>query len=90
MAQAGRVDVGQHACRDHRAQRWPEERDDLFGALKNSGSLSGGAASSATVPEPFDHPIKPLLIGTRDDAQLAAAVTYLERAVGRENGAHPG
>jgi carboxyl-terminal processing protease len=64
--------------------------DDLFGALKNTGSLNGAGTSPAAAAEPFDHPIKPLLIGTRDDAQLQAARAYLERAVGRENGAHPG
>jgi carboxyl-terminal processing protease len=65
---------------------------DLFGALKNTGSLnqSAGGLSAAAAPEPFDHPIKPLLIGTREDAQLQAALAYLQRAVGRDSGPHPG
>jgi carboxyl-terminal processing protease len=64
---------------------------DLFGALKNGGLLNEkGSAGIAAAPEPFDHPIKPLLIGTRNDAQLQAALAYLERAVGRESGAHHG
>jgi carboxyl-terminal processing protease len=53
---------------------------DLFGALKNTGSLSQGEASP-NAPEPFDHPIKPLVIGTRDDAQLQAALDYLQRGL---------
>jgi carboxyl-terminal processing protease len=64
--------------------------DDLFRAFKNAGSLSGTETSPTAAPEPYDHPIKPLLIGTRDDAQLRAAVTYLERASGRESAAHRG
>ena len=59
---------------------------DLFGALKNTGSLSRGEASPAA-PEPFDHPIKPLVIGSRDDTQLQAALDYLQRAARRT---HPG
>ena len=47
---------------------------DLFGALKNTGP---------TAPEPFDHPIKSLVIGTRDDAQLQAALDYLQRGLQR-------
>ena len=62
---------------------------DLFGALKNTGSLSQGAARPAA-PEPFDHPIKPLVIGTRNDAQLQAALDYLQRAVRRDSATHPG
>jgi carboxyl-terminal processing protease len=62
---------------------------DLFGALKNTGPLSRGEASPAA-PEPFDHPIKPSVIGTRNDAQLQAALDYLQRAVRRDSGAHPG
>jgi carboxyl-terminal processing protease len=62
---------------------------DLFGALKNTGSLRPRAASPAG-PEPFDHPIKPLVIGTRNDAQLQAALDHLQRAVRRDSGTHPG
>jgi carboxyl-terminal processing protease len=64
--------------------------DDLYGALKNTGSLNGAGTGRSAAPEPFDHPIKPLLIGTRSDAQLQAALTYLERAVGRDGGPHRG
>jgi carboxyl-terminal processing protease len=68
---------------------------DLFGALKNTGSLNRGEAGpagapTAAAPEPFDHPIKPLVIGTRSDAQFQAALAYLQRAVGRDSGTHPG
>jgi carboxyl-terminal processing protease len=64
--------------------------NDLFRALKNAGSLNGSETSPAATPEPYDHPIKPLLIGTREDAQLRAAITYLERGSGRESAAHRG
>jgi carboxyl-terminal processing protease len=64
---------------------------DLFGALKNGGSLKEGpAAAGGTAPEPFDHPIKPLIIGTRGDSQFEAALDYLRRAVRREGGTDPG
>jgi carboxyl-terminal processing protease len=54
---------------------------DLYGALKNGGSLTGGkgrpgaAAAESTIN---DHPINPLLIGTDNDAQLSAALDYLQ------------
>jgi carboxyl-terminal processing protease len=69
--------------------------DDLYGALKNTGSLSRreptpGVAANRSSPEPFDHPIKPLDMGTRNDAQFQAALDYLQRAVRRDNGTHPG
>jgi carboxyl-terminal processing protease len=68
---------------------------DLFGALQNTGSLNPGEAGSAdastgAAPEPFDHPIKPLIMGTREDAQFQAALAYLQRAVGRDSGTNPG
>jgi carboxyl-terminal processing protease len=63
--------------------------EDLFGALKNAGSLTGTEAHPAA-PEPYDHPIKPLLIGTRNDGQLTAALAYLERELGRRSVAHRG
>ena len=68
---------------------------DLFGALKNTGSLNG-RATKAEVASPeggrdtAEHPIKPLIIGTSKDAQLEAAIDYLQRAVRGETGAHPG
>jgi carboxyl-terminal processing protease len=68
---------------------------DLFGALKNSGSLSGRMIRPETVSleggsDTAEHPIKPLIIGTSKDAQLDAAIDYLQRAVRGEPGAHPG
>jgi carboxyl-terminal processing protease len=62
---------------------------DLFGALKNAGSLGRRGASPAA-PEPFDHPIKPLVIGTRNDPQLQAALDYLQGAVRRDSASHSG
>ncbi len=58
---------------------------DLYGALKNGGSLGGAGATSParthTNSAEIDHPIKPQLIGTSRDAQLEAAIAYLHRAV---------
>ena len=55
---------------------------DLFGALKATGALapSGAPASAAPVRRvtaEADHPINPKLIGTAQDAQLAAALELL-------------
>jgi hypothetical protein len=57
---------------------------DLFGSLKATGALAprGRApASSSTagggVTGEADHPINPKVIGTPQDAQLNAAVTWL-------------
>ena len=69
---------------------------DLYRALKNTGSLAQGPAGSAGVPlqagsaEAAEHPIKPLIIGTSSDAQFAAALDYLQKAVRREAGVHHG
>ena len=69
---------------------------DLYRALKNTGSLAQGSAGSAGVPlqvgtaEAAEHPIKPLIIGTSNDAQFAAALDYLQKAVRREVGVHHG
>ena len=69
---------------------------DLYRALKNTGSLAQGPARSAGVPlqagtaEAGEHPIKPLIIGTSNDAQFAAALDYLQKAVRREVGVHHG
>jgi len=69
---------------------------DLYRALKNTGSLAQGPARSAGVPlqggtaEVAEHPIKPLIIGTGNDAQFAAALDYLQKAVRREVGVHHG
>ncbi|HTV44442.1 MAG TPA: S41 family peptidase [Stellaceae bacterium] len=68
---------------------------DLYNALRNSGPLnaseqasSGHAAHIAN--EMAEHPIKPLIIGTSKDAQLEAALGYLQRAVRRDAGTRPG
>jgi carboxyl-terminal processing protease len=68
---------------------------DLYGALKNGGPLSGRPipaviSSSESGNDTGEHPIKPLIIGTGKDAQLEAAVDYLQRAVRGETGPHPG
>jgi carboxyl-terminal processing protease len=69
---------------------------DLYRALKNTGSLNpspvkGQAAEPPAGAEDLsEHPIKPLIIGTSNDAQLAAAFDYLQKAVRREAGAHHG
>jgi len=68
---------------------------DLYGALKNGGSLnSGTAAGSASTGRSgaaeAEHPIKPMIIGTGSDPQIAAALDYLQKAVRRETGAHHG
>jgi carboxyl-terminal processing protease len=69
---------------------------DLYRALKNTGSLNPSRGRGQAAPPPTgtaelsEHPIKPLIIGTSNDAQLAAAFDYLQRAVRREAGAHHG
>lgn len=66
---------------------------DLYGALKNGGSLNSAPsapASRAGADEAAEHPIKPMIIGTSGDSQLATAVGYLQKAVGREPTTHRG
>jgi carboxyl-terminal processing protease len=68
---------------------------DLYGALKNTGPLNAAetrtsAGGSNIGGEMAEHPIKPLIIGTAKDAQLDSAIDYLQRAVRRDAGAHPG
>jgi carboxyl-terminal processing protease len=69
---------------------------DLYRALKNTGSLNPSPVKGrAELPpagavEMSEHPIKPLIIGTGNDAQLAAAFDHLQKAVRREAGAHHG
>jgi carboxyl-terminal processing protease len=68
---------------------------DLYRALKNTGSLGTGmtgapAAASQGSTETSEHPIRPLILGTAKDTQLEAAIDYLQRAVRRDAGAHPG
>jgi carboxyl-terminal processing protease len=65
---------------------------DLYGALKNGGSLTGNrgdapAAEDSPAVESIDHPINPTLIGTAKDAQLGAAIQYLES--GAQHGSPP-
>ena len=69
---------------------------DLYRALKNTGSLNSGAVRTPAAPIQADaagsseHPIRPLIIGTNSDAQFAAALDYLQKAVHREGGIHHG
>jgi carboxyl-terminal processing protease len=68
---------------------------DLYGALKNGGSINSPAgASSATAGRTStaeaEHPIKPMIIGTGNDPQVAAALDFLQKAVRREAGAQHG
>ena len=57
---------------------------DYFGAIRNPGSIQGGEAVKPPKPvrppevRDFAHPIKPELIATANDAQLKAAVNYLQ------------
>jgi len=50
---------------------------DLSGALANGGSLGGAAAAVSGTTSAELHPIKLSLIGTKQDAQLAAALKFL-------------
>jgi len=69
---------------------------DLYRALKNAGSLNPGPIISPAVPsrtsaaDAPEHPIKPLIIGTSNDPQVAAALDYLQKAVRRDAGTHHG
>ena len=68
---------------------------DLYGALKNGGSLnpspgSSSATNGRAVNAEAEHPIKPMIIGTGNDPQVAAALDFLQKAVRREAGAQHG
>ena len=68
---------------------------DLYGALKNGGSISSPAGASSattgrTATADAEHPIKPMIIGTGNDPQVAAALDFLQKAVRRELGAQHG
>jgi carboxyl-terminal processing protease len=53
---------------------------DLYGALENAGPLGGhGAAPAAPSSRAEEHPINPLLIGTKKDFQFEAALRYLQQ-----------
>jgi carboxyl-terminal processing protease len=69
---------------------------DLYGALKNGGTLNPPSGANSAPPsraaaaDAIEHPIKPVIIGTATDPQLAAAVEFLQRAVRREPATHHG
>jgi carboxyl-terminal processing protease len=68
---------------------------DLYGALKNGGLINSppGASSPTTGrtgTAEAEHPIKPMIIGTGNDPQVAAALDFLQKAVRREAGAQHG
>ena len=68
---------------------------DLYRALKNAGSLNASTAATPVLAsrngaESEEHPIKPLIIGTSNDPQVAAALDYLQKAVRRDAGTHHG
>jgi carboxyl-terminal processing protease len=65
---------------------------DLYRALKNNGPLNSASPSPRAPAETAeaDRPIKPMIIGTGSDVQLAAAVDYLHNAVHREAGVRHG
>jgi carboxyl-terminal processing protease len=65
---------------------------DLYRALKNTGPLTSAAplTPAPTETAEADRPIKPLIIGTGSDAQLAAAIGYLQKAVHRDAGVRHG
>jgi carboxyl-terminal processing protease len=59
---------------------------DLYGSLKPTGALAptNQGGKQAPIPPPIgpqasDHPINPSVIGTPQDAQLAAALDYLKK-----------
>jgi carboxyl-terminal processing protease len=64
---------------------------DLYGALKNAGPLGGhGAAPAAPAARAEEHPINPLLIGTKKDFQFETALRYLQQRSHQASAAHPG
>jgi carboxyl-terminal processing protease len=69
---------------------------DLYRALKNAGTLNPGstdnpAPSARTdAADAAEHPIKPMIIGTGNDPQIAAALDFLQKAARREAGTHRG
>jgi carboxyl-terminal processing protease len=69
---------------------------DLYRALKNAGSLNPGPAGNppsstrADAADATEHPIKPMIIGTGNDPQIAAALDFLQKAARRDAGTHHG
>ena len=53
--------------------------------LASAAGLAVNAAAEAA-----EHPIKPTIIGTGSDPQVAAALDFLQKAVRREAGPHHG
>jgi carboxyl-terminal processing protease len=86
-------DVIVEAPEDQRISGGPLLREGaLHGAFANPGSLNHAPGKGAT-PAPkaqaksaYSAPIKAELIGKADDAQLKAALAYLDRLVGKETG----
>jgi len=69
---------------------------DLYRALKNAGTLNSGSTDNpapsarADAADTAEHPIKPMIIGTGNDPQIAAALDFLQKAARREVGTHRG
>jgi carboxyl-terminal processing protease len=69
---------------------------DLYRALKNAGTLNSGSTDNpapsarADAGDTAEHPIKPMIIGTGNDPQIAAALDFLQKAARREAGTHRG
>jgi len=69
---------------------------DLYRALKNAGTLNSRSTDNPTPSARADgadmaeHPIKPMIIGTGSDPQIAAALDFLQKAARREAGTHRG
>jgi carboxyl-terminal processing protease len=69
---------------------------DLYRALKNAGTLNSGStdnpapSAGADGADTAEHPIKPMIIGTGSDPQIAAALDFLQKAARREAGTHRG
>jgi len=68
---------------------------DLYGALKNGGGLGPGTGSNPAprvrpAADAGEHPIKPMIIGTGSDPQIAAALDFLQKAVRHEAGPNHG
>ena len=69
---------------------------DLYRALKNAGTLNSGSTDNpapsarADAADAAEHPIKPMIIGTGNDPQIAAALDFPQKAARREVGTHRG
>jgi carboxyl-terminal processing protease len=78
-------DIVAEAPKDERVASSPIWRESqLHGAFKNPGPLSKGGAAPAVKPvavAAYSPPIKESLIGTGQDAQLSAALKFLQHPV---------